>query len=180
MAQAKYKEWLEEENLIKLEAWARDGLTDEQIANNIGITVRTLYNWKQKYVPIFQSLKRGKEVVDYEVENALLKKALGYEYVEEKTTQKIIDGKKVIEKTTQKKHQAPDTTAIIYWLKNRKRKVWRDKPDIYDIEKDISVIKIEQAQADLDKTKAEIQKIRGIAEEIEDLSDIEEEIYGED
>lgn len=59
-----------------LEAWARDGLTDEQIAGNMGITVRSLYNWKKKSIPIFQSLKTGKEVADIEVENALRKKAL--------------------------------------------------------------------------------------------------------
>lgn len=70
---AKIEEWEEGEKLFLLESWARSGLTDEQIAKNMGVTVRTLYNWKKKSLPIFQSLKKGKEVVDYEVENALLK-----------------------------------------------------------------------------------------------------------
>lgn len=83
----KCDEWLTEEGLLKIEGWARDGLTDEQIAANMGIAPRTLYNWKGRYVQLVQALKRGKEVVDREVENALLKRALGYEYVEKKYVQ---------------------------------------------------------------------------------------------
>lgn len=49
MARGKYQEWLEPDNLLKLQAWARDGLTDEQLAHNMGITARTLYVWKDKY-----------------------------------------------------------------------------------------------------------------------------------
>lgn len=161
MAQARYEEWLEKDNLIKLEAWARDGLTDEQIANNMGIAIRTLYNWKNKHIQIMQALKRGKEVVDYEVENALLKKALGYDYEEEKSTQRIVDGKKVGEKIIYKKHQPPDTTAIIYWLKNRKRSIWRDKPDIYNLDEESAKIELAKAKAELEKTNAEIEKLRG-------------------
>ena len=62
-----------EEGLLQLEAWARDGLTDKQIAHNIGITEQTLNNWKKSYPSFFESLKRGKDVVDIQVENALLK-----------------------------------------------------------------------------------------------------------
>lgn len=65
-----------------MEGWARTGLTDEQMAQNMGITGRTLSNWKKDHLPIFQALKKGKEVVDFHVENALLKRALGYDYVE--------------------------------------------------------------------------------------------------
>ena len=60
----KYKEWLTEEGLLQLEAWARDGLTDEQIAANMGVNVATLYRYKQSYCEICNALKRGKEVVD--------------------------------------------------------------------------------------------------------------------
>lgn len=86
MAKGKYEYWLTPEGLVKLEGWARDGLTDEQIAQNIGIVESTLYEWKNKYSEISESLKKGKEVVDYEVENALLKRALGYTVKEEKLT----------------------------------------------------------------------------------------------
>ena len=82
MAKGKYQEWLTEEGLLQLESWARDGLTDEQIAYNMGICVATLYNWKSKYLEILESLKRGKDVIDIQVENALLKRALGCSYKE--------------------------------------------------------------------------------------------------
>ena len=125
MALGKINEWLEKDKLILLEGWARDGLTDEQIAKNIGINRTTLYDWKKKEVNIADALKKGKEVIDFEVENALLKRALGYEY-EEETYENGILTKKV------KKHVAPDTTAQIFWLKNRQVKKWRDKVEIAD------------------------------------------------
>ena len=117
---AKIDEWLEQDKLILLEGWARDGLTNEQIAKNIGINVKTLYDWKNKESNICNSLKKGREVADYEVENALFKRALGYTY-EEKTFEDGVLRKVVV------KEVAPDTTAQIYWLKNRKPDKWRDK-----------------------------------------------------
>lgn len=78
----KYETWLESDNLLRLEGWARDGLTDEQIAHNIGINRTTLYVWKAKYTDFSDALKRGKEVVDILVENALLKSAMGYKFDE--------------------------------------------------------------------------------------------------
>ena len=123
---AKYTEWITEEGLLKIEGWARDGLTDEQIADNIGIRRPTLYDWKKKYSDISDALKRGKEVIDRQVENALLKRALGYEYVE--TTKELTDlGLTVTKQVT--KQVAPDTTAQIFWLKNRKPHEWRDKKE---------------------------------------------------
>ena len=86
---AKYTEWLTNEGLLKIEGWARDGLTDEQIAINIGIKRPTLYDWKKKYSDISDALKRGKEIVDRQVENALFKSATGYEYTER--TAKVVD-----------------------------------------------------------------------------------------
>lgn len=80
MAKGKYEYWLTPEGLLKLEGWARDGLTDEQIAHNMGISRETLSQWRKKYSDISDTLKRGKEIVDIQVENALLKRALGYEY----------------------------------------------------------------------------------------------------
>jgi len=92
MAKGKYQEWLEPEKLILIEGWARDGLTDEQIAANMGIRRETLIEWKKKYPNISNTLKRGKEVVDRQVENALLKRALGYSYKE--TTRELVIDKK--------------------------------------------------------------------------------------
>ncbi len=101
MAKGKYKEWLEPDGLLLISAWARDGLTDEQIAENMGVSRSTLNEWKKKYPDISDTLKRGKEVVDIEVENALYRAAL--------------DG---------------NTTAIIFWLKNRQPQKWRDKQQV--------------------------------------------------
>ena len=126
MAKGKFEYWLTPEGLLKLEAWARDGLIDEQIAENAGITTSTLYEWKKKYPDISEALKKGKEIVDIQVENALLKRALGYSYKETKTEEPA-DGDKV---TVTVKEVVPDTTAQIFWLKNRRPDRWRDKQDI--------------------------------------------------
>lgn len=130
---AKYQEWVQPDKLILLQGWAREGLTDEQIASNVGIATSTLYEWKKKYKDISEALKKGKEVVDIEVENALLKRALGYEY-EETTTEIVWNPKteRYEEKAhkTVKRHMAADTTALIFWLKNRKPEVWRDKREV--------------------------------------------------
>lgn len=137
MAKGKYEKWLKAENLLLLEGWARDGLTDEQIAKNIGITVSTYYEWKKKYPEISESLKKGKEVVDYEVENALLQKALGMTKVIQKPFKlkevKYENGKRISEKerieyAEEEVFIPPDTTAQIFWLKNRRPDKWHDKP----------------------------------------------------
>lgn len=132
-SRGKYAEWLTEEGLLKIEGWARDGLTHEQISQNMGIKRQTLYDWAKKYPYISDTLKRGKEVVDRQVENALFKRALGYKYDEvtresawdEKEQDFILKVSKVVTKEVQ-----PDTTAQIFWLKNRKPDKWRDKQNI--------------------------------------------------
>ena len=124
----KFEEWLTEDGLTTVEGWARDGLTDEQIAHNIGIAERTFTDWKDRFPAISAALKKGKAPVDIQVENALLKRALGYDY-EEITTEifDMPDGtqRKHIRKVT--KMVVPDTTAQIFWLKNRRPDKWRDK-----------------------------------------------------
>jgi predicted DNA-binding protein (UPF0251 family) len=113
MAKSKATEWLTEEKLIVLRGWARNGLTDEQIAHNMGINRTTLYEYKNKYPNIGNALKENKEVADIAVENALYNKALG-----------------------------GDTTAMIFWLKNRKPQDWRDRRDVglvMDEEKTLTV-----------------------------------------
>ena len=122
-AKGKYEYWLTEDGLTLLNGWARDGLTDEQIANNMGIATGTIYEYKNRFPEIAEALKKGKEIVDMEVENALLKRALGYRYVEEVLTKEgdVVEVEKVVQ---------PDTTAQIFWLKNRKPAVWRDKQSV--------------------------------------------------
>lgn len=129
MEMAKYEKWLEQEGLLLIEGWARDGLTDEQIASNMGVSRSTLNSWKDKYPDILDALKKGKEIVDRQVENALLKRALGYEYEEIKEKYEFGE---LSERTVTKKQVVPDTTAQIFWLKNRKPKDWRDKQERLD------------------------------------------------
>ena len=99
----------------------------------MGISRETLNQWKKKYSDISDTLKRGKEVVDRQVENALLKRALGYSY-KETTSELVVDkntGKSHMEVTkVVEKEVVPDTTAQIFWLKNRKPEEWRDKQDV--------------------------------------------------
>ena len=140
-SKGKFAEWLTDDGLLRIEGWARDGLTEDQIAKNMGISIRSLTDWKNKYPAILATLKKGKAPVDQEVENALLKRALGYQYeetiteIEEVPTGRTDDNGRPIMK--QQKHikkvmktALPDTTAQIFWLKNRKPNRWRDKQDM--------------------------------------------------
>lgn len=127
----KYADWLTDDGLLRIEGWARSGLTDEQIAKNIGISVSTFYQWQINYPEFSESLKRGKKPVDEEVENMLLKSALGFEY--EETITEIIESpdgtqRKQIKKV--KKYCPPSNTAQIFWLKNRKPDMWRERQEV--------------------------------------------------
>lgn len=124
---SKYTDWATPENLILVEGWRRDGLSDEQIASNIGVHVSTVYQWRKDHSEFSDAYKKGTEVSTYEVENALYKSAIGH-YVEEvefteTTTPMGIN-------TTKKKHRryiAPNTAAQIFILKNRRPDWWKDK-----------------------------------------------------
>ena len=129
----KYEDWLTEDGLIKVQGWARDGLSNEQIAHNMGINKDTLYTWQRRFPDFSDALKKSKEVVDREVENALLKRAMGYETVEE--IEEPVEDKETGETQMRvtkrvKKQIAPDITAQIFWLKNRKPEEFRDKRDV--------------------------------------------------
>jgi hypothetical protein len=100
LVRPRIEDWLSKEKLILLRGWAMDGLTDEQLAANMGIGTSTYYRWKAQNKEIREVLKTSKDVADRQVENVLYKKAL-----------------------------SGDTTAIIFWLKNRKPDVWRDRKE---------------------------------------------------
>lgn len=124
MAKGKYQKWLEDEGLILIEGWARDGLSEEQIAHNMGCSLTSLKDWKNKFPSIMTALKKGKEVADFMVENALFKSALGYD-VEE--FEEKLDAMGNVVGTHKRRHVPPNVTAQIFWLKNRKPQVWREK-----------------------------------------------------
>ncbi len=127
-----------EPRLIEVEGWARDGLIDEQIAKNLGVAYSTFRVYKSKHPALSAALKRSKAIADREVENALFKNATGYDYTEEQAIKlkKVfyLDGKRHEEERVEvvevKKYRFPDTTAQIFWLKNRKPKEWRDKQEV--------------------------------------------------
>ncbi len=135
------------DGLTRLKGWARDGLTDEQIATKIGINRATLYKWIDRFSDIGNALKQGKEPVDIEVEDSMVKLALGH-YVTVKKPMKIRTEKRLkkkdkdgreyetgviveehIEYVDEQVYIPPNVTAQIFWLKNRKPEQWRDKPE---------------------------------------------------
>ena len=126
-----YREWITDEGLTIVKGWAMDGLSNKQIAHNMGIDESTFYEWQNKFSQFSEAVKEGKEVIDRQVENALLKRALGYEVEESKTYMKD-DGTgrktKHVEKTN--KHVASDATSMIFWLKNRKPNEWNDRKHV--------------------------------------------------
>ena len=164
MAKAKFEEWLTDDGLLLLRSWAREGYTDLQIAQKCGITTTTLYRWKNSHSAICDALKETKEIVDRMVENALLKRAMGYSYEEitriyrpdEEGNQKLIDTKIIV------KEVAPDTTAQIFWLKNRQRDGWKndhDKAQIdrerIELEKLMTAAQINKIEREADKDQAQ-------------------------
>ena len=133
-----------ERKLLLVEAWARDGLIEADIAHNLGISKKTMELYKKEHCDFLAALKRGKEEVDILVENALFKRTQGYRYDEvttesfpvyEAMTGKIL-GYEMRETKRVTKEVLPDPTSMIFWLKNRKKLEWRDK---HEVEKTIEV-----------------------------------------
>lgn len=149
MAKGKYEQWLTPEGLLKIEGWVRDGLTDEQLAKCMGINRDTLYSWKKRYPDISDTLKKGKEIVDRKVENSLLERAYGgihkvRKNIKVKHTYYDDHGRKCekeeVVTVVDEVYTAGDTTAQIFWLKNRKPEVWKDKQIV---EAEVGVMKLE-------------------------------------
>ncbi|MVL97098.1 helix-turn-helix domain-containing protein [Staphylococcus aureus] len=121
MARIELYEKLDIVNKLGLvEGWKREGLTDEQIARNLGVSKHTLIKWKKNIPDFLDAIKKGKEVSDYELENALHKRAVGYYYEEETVTNKG-------EVVKIKKYEHANPTSLIFALKNRLPHKYRDK-----------------------------------------------------
>lgn len=129
----KYEKWLQPENLILIEGWRRDGLSNEQIAKNMGIYVSTLYSWLEKYKELKEAYKKGDEVSTYEIENKLYKSAIGYD-VEEIDIQETVypDGTVTQTKRKHRRHIPANIAAQIFILKNRRPERWKEKPTADD------------------------------------------------
>ena len=138
--------WLTDDGLILIEAWARDGYLLNEIADRMGIERYTLSKWGKNYPEIAQALNTGKELVDYKVENALLKAALGYTTKEIKVTlgKKVVNGEvfEVLKETTTRE-VAPNVTACMAWLNNRKHDQWkRNRDKVLELDEEDSNINI--------------------------------------
>lgn len=124
--------WLTEDGLNLIRSWSRDTFSKKEIADRMGITPATLNNWCEKYEEIDEAIKTTKELIDYQVENAVLKAALGYKTKEIKVTvgKKMINGEMVeMLKETTVKEVPPNINAAIFWLNNRKFDDWKRNRD---------------------------------------------------
>lgn len=126
-----------EPKLLLIEAWARDGMVQEDIAKKLGVAMSSFSDYKNKFPELSEALKRGQEVVDVEVENALFKRAVGYRYDEvTKEAARELDEETgeyktvMVETKRVTKEVQPDVTAQIFWLKNRRPELWRDKKEV--------------------------------------------------
>ena len=114
-----------------ISCWVRDGLTDKDLCQKIGVSPNTLIKWKNNYPEFERALSKNKEIVDYEVENALYKRAIGYKTTEAKTVISDRDnqGNKTVGIEKIEKEILPDTTACLAWLNNRKPDKWKRNRD---------------------------------------------------
>lgn len=139
-----------EPKLEEVRKWAKDGLSDKQIATNLGIAYSTFREYKKKFSALSAPLKEGKDCAVKQVENALFKKALGYEY-EEVTKEICINeetGKqelKITKVVTKRVH--PDTTAIIFYLKNRRSDKWKNDP--HKVKMDEAILELRKKELEL-------------------------------
>lgn len=127
-----YKKWLTEDGLLLVQCWKRDGLTDVQIAERMGISESYLRKMRREHPEFNEAIQRGREVIDYQVENALLKLALGFETKEIKTIVNGLpdkNGNRRVRMETTVKNYVPNVTAIAMWLNNRKPDQWKRNRD---------------------------------------------------
>lgn len=122
--------WREPEQLKRITKWAEQGLSMDDIANNIGITGRTLYNWRDKDRSIFHALTKGQDTAVEILENALFKRAIGYD-IEEVTYRFDEEGNKIPQRS-QTKHIYPDVTALKFALINKSSGKWTDRVEYND------------------------------------------------
>ena len=136
MADHKYLIWQEEHNLELLEAMAAEGLDYAQIAERVKVSESTFREWRKKYPAISAAIKRGRDHAIAQVENALHKRAIGYNVpirkalkvkrvdYDEKTGRRLREHEEIVE-AIEEMHVPADTTAAIFYLTNRKPEAWR-------------------------------------------------------
>lgn len=128
-AKGKYAEWLEEDNLLRVKGWARDGFSDVQIAKKIGVNISTLYDWTNRFPVFLDAIKEGRKPVETEIEDAFYS-ICQWNEVEETTEETIVYPSGKVEKHTkvQRKRIPPQTAALIFALKNLNPNRWKQNP----------------------------------------------------
>ena len=156
MAKGKRAEWEEDDNLLLLAGWRRDGLTIEQIARDkVGCNPVTIYDWINKSPKIANALKKSKEIVDREVESALFKQITGYYVDEFETTYRYDENgnKYEFESKTKRKYVPPSNAAIFFALKNRLGYVDVPRSELDRMEQEARIAKLKESD---EKQGAEI------------------------
>lgn len=121
------------------EMLCRLGATDKELAEFFKVAVSTLNLWKKKHPEFSESLKRGKMLSDAQVADKLFRRATGYSHPDVH----ISNYQGVVTITPITKHYPPDPTSMIFWLKNRRPDLWRDKPEQGDDEDSVTPVKVE-------------------------------------
>jgi hypothetical protein len=121
-AKSKYDDTLPE----IAEGYARRGLSDADIAKNLGISLDAYYRYQKQFPEFYEAIRRGKRPANIIVENALFKRCIGFEF-DEPSTETYVDekGKKHVKKKTTTKYIIPDINAIRFWLINREPDLWK-------------------------------------------------------
>ena len=115
--------WLSNDGLVLIRGWRRSGVSIKEIATqNIGISMTAFWGWYKQSDDLRKACADGKDIANYTVEDALYRRAVGYEY--EERTYELIEGEVRLSKIINK-HMPPDTKAIMQWLFNRKPDTWR-------------------------------------------------------
>ncbi|MGF9893299.1 hypothetical protein ABEX78_32215 [Priestia megaterium] len=149
-----YEELGIKDKLPLIEAWTRDGMTEISMQKSIGVGKDTWISWKKNYPEFSDALKRGKEMVLALVENSLYKKALGYEVEEAETL--FDENGTVINSKVKRKHIVPDTTSIIFALKNLDSTKWRDRREqVMEHSWDLSQMSDDEIEAELKKLESD-------------------------
>lgn len=134
--------WTSEDGLLRIAGWASDGLTFEEIAEQMGIQRTTINRWKGQSQALREALAHNRDSMDRKVENALVKNALGYTYEETKTVVEVHpDGTKTQKIEKFQRVAKPDSIAMLFYLKNRKPDVWRDNQQL-DIRATVGLVQI--------------------------------------
>lgn len=134
MAKGKYSRWITEDGRRLIKGWARDGLTDEEIAKKMDISASTFYEWQKKYSEISEAIKRGREPTNVILEDTAFERATQWRTVKEVTKEPRLNRKtgkiELIVVKEVEKRIPPDSTLLIFLMKNRMKEKYGDRQQV--------------------------------------------------